>query len=236
MKKVFIGVGHGGIDSGAVGLKGIYEKDLNLGIALFARDELERNGVLVLMSRTRDENDPLEDEIKEANAFKPDLAIDFHNNASGSLGGGDGFEAFYQVKNATSKAVAAEIEKQVKAIGQNSRGLKTKLNSAGTDWFGFLRQIKAPSVLCEFAFVDTRDVEIIDTPAEQKTMGIAAAKGILSALGISSAKPQPPEKPMENKLGKWCCGNFNEQTKGRADVKTHLDAIKQIGYAVWYEN
>ena len=41
----------------------------------------KRNGVQVLMSRTSDEYDPLTDEIKECNAFNPDLALDTHNNA-----------------------------------------------------------------------------------------------------------------------------------------------------------
>ena len=90
MAKVFLGVGHGGSDPGAVA-NGFNEKDLNLSIALACNAELIRHGVSVQMSRTKDENDTLNDEIKECNAFNPDLAIDIHNNA----GGGDGAEAFY---------------------------------------------------------------------------------------------------------------------------------------------
>ena len=84
-KKVFIGVGHGGADNGAVA-NGLREDNLNLAIALACRDELTRHGVKVGMSRTKDEADPLSDEIKECNAFKPDYAVEIHNNA----GGGDG--------------------------------------------------------------------------------------------------------------------------------------------------
>ncbi|MEG1158598.1 MAG: N-acetylmuramoyl-L-alanine amidase, partial [Christensenellaceae bacterium] len=186
MSKVFIGVGHGGLDSGAIGLNGIYEKDINLAIALSARKELERHGVQVLMSRYKDENDSLKDEIKECNAYKPDLAIDFHNNA----GGGDGFEAFRSVYGGKSTILAKNIEAEVMAIGQNSRGVKTKLQNDGRDWFGFVRQTNCPAVLCEFAFVDTKDVEIVDTPQEQKAMGIAAAKGILKTLGIKWIAPK----------------------------------------------
>ena len=87
MAKVFIGVGHGGMDSGALG-GGLREADVNLVMALTMAEELRRHGVQVAMSRTRDENDPLEEEITEANVYGPDLAIDVHNNA----GGGDGFE------------------------------------------------------------------------------------------------------------------------------------------------
>ena len=84
-KKIFIGVGHGGIDSGAVA-NGFKEKDLNLAVALSCRDELLRHGVSVLLSRSKDEADPLTEEIKECNAFGPDYAVDIHNNA----GKGDG--------------------------------------------------------------------------------------------------------------------------------------------------
>ena len=60
-KKVFIGVGHGGTDSGAVGH--FVEKEVNLVEALACKDFLEMHGVEVLMSRTTDENDPVADEI-----------------------------------------------------------------------------------------------------------------------------------------------------------------------------
>ena len=82
MAKVFIGVGHGGKDPGAVG-NGLHEADLNLAIALACRDELERHGVTVGMSRVTDENDPVGDEAKECNAFAPDLGLDIHCNAGG---------------------------------------------------------------------------------------------------------------------------------------------------------
>lgn len=179
-KKVFLGVGHGGNDPGAVGY--IKEADVNLSMALACRDYLQANGVTVKMSRTRDENDPLTEEIAECNAFDPDLAVDIHNNA----GGGDGFEVYHYHKGGTSKTLAKNIEAEVKAIGQNSRGLKTRLNSSGSDYFGFIRCIKAPSIICEGVFVDNRaDAAQADTPEEQKAFGIAYAKGILKTLGIT---------------------------------------------------
>ena len=73
MAKVFLGVGHGGSDPGAVA-NGFKEKDLNLAIALACQEELARHGVSVLMSRTNDATEDLNVRIKECNAFKPDLA------------------------------------------------------------------------------------------------------------------------------------------------------------------
>jgi N-acetylmuramoyl-L-alanine amidase len=132
MKKVFLGVGHGGSDPGAVGY--IKEADVNLNMALACRDYLVANGVEVKMSRTTDENDDLNEEIRECNAFNPDLAVDIHDNA----GGGDGFEVFYSIHGGLSKTLAENIEAEVKAIGQNSRGCKTKINSKGNaDYYGY---------------------------------------------------------------------------------------------------
>ncbi len=180
MAKVFIGVGHGGKDSGAAGH--LVEKEVNLVEALACRDFLEAHGVQVLMSRTCDEDDPLTDEIKECNAFSPDLAIDVHNNA----GGGDGFECFYHFKGGTSLTVAQNIETEVKAIGQNSRGCKTRMNSSGRDYYGFIRETKCPAVIVEGCFVDNAtDAKIADTVEKQKAFGVAYAKGILKTLGIA---------------------------------------------------
>lgn len=180
MKKVFLGVGHGGNDSGAVGY--LKESDVNLQMALACRDYLKARGVEVKLSRTKDENDDLVSEINECNKFNPDLAIDIHNNA----GGGEGFEVFHYSKGGTSKKLAKNIEKQVVNIGQKSRGLKVKLNECGRDYYGFIRQTYAPAVIVEGVFVDNKkDSKKADTLEKQKKFGEAYAKGILKTLGIS---------------------------------------------------
>ena len=70
---------NGGNDPGAVGY--IKEADVNLNMALACRDYLVANGVEVKMSRIKDENDDLNEEIRECNEYNPDLAVDIHNNA-----------------------------------------------------------------------------------------------------------------------------------------------------------
>lgn len=179
-KKVFIGVGHGGSDPGAIA-NGFKEADLNLAIAHACMTELTRHGVVVGISRIKDENDSLVEEIKECNAFAPDLAVEIHNNS----GGGDGVEVFHTFLLGKGKLLAQNIVDEVVKIGQNSRGTKIRKNEQGTDYFGWIRQCKPPAVLVECAFMDTNDIQIIDTPEEQKIMGIAIAKGILKTLGIA---------------------------------------------------
>ena len=180
MSKVFIGVGHGGSDPGAVA-NNTKEKDLNLQIALACKDYLVKHGVEVKMSRTKDENDTLSDEIKECNAFSPDLAVDIHNNA----GGGDGAEVFHHYGGGIGKSLATNILDEITKIGQNSRGVKTRKNAAGRDYYGFIREVSAPAVIVECAFVDNAtDLEILATEGKKKSMGQAIAKGILKTLGI----------------------------------------------------
>lgn len=182
MARVFIAVGHGGSDPGAVGK--VREAEANLVISLKMKSELERHGVVVGMSRMRNENDPTNEEIREANAFGADLTAAVHNNA----GKGDGFEGYVQTNGYNKKSLAAAkaIEKQVVALGQRSRGIKTLKNKAGTaDYFGILREVKCPSVLLEGFFVDSNDALGFDTYAEQESLGVAYAKGILDYLGIA---------------------------------------------------
>ena len=198
MARVFIGVGHGGPDPGAVAA-GIKESEANLQMALGLKAELERHGVTVGISRTRDEEDRLAEEISEANAFRPDLAVEVHNNA----GGGDGWECYRQTSTAygqQSLRLGKAIEARVKAAGQNSRGIKTKLSVSGTDYFGWLRQVKAPAVLCEGFFVDNaKDRADFATEAAQQALGVAYAHGVLDYLGIAvkpvEDKPSPEPEP-----------------------------------------
>lgn len=158
--------------------------------------ELERHGVIAGISRTKDENDPLAEEILEANTFRPDLAVECHNNA----GGGDGFEVYIQQTGqfaADSYKLAQLIEARVKELGQNSRGIKGEKSPAGYT-FGWLSGCKCPAVLCEGAFLDNKtDVQIIDTIPEQEAFGVAYAKGVLDYFGIEW-KPAKSEQEASN--------------------------------------
>ena len=98
-----------------------------------------------------------------ANAFAPDIAIEIHANA----GGGDGFEAYVQTNRfvGRSRSCAKSIEERVEKLGQNSRGIKTKLGSYG-DYYAWLREVEHPAVLLEGFFVDTSDAADFDSTAE----------------------------------------------------------------------
>lgn len=223
--RVFIGVGHGGSDSGASSY--VKEKDANLTIALELQKQLEAAGLVVGMSRTKDENDPIGEEVNEANAFKPDLAVEVHNNA----GGGDGFEVFVQTNKyaAKSRAAAQAIEAEVKALGQKSRGIKTS-------GFWWTNGVKAPAVLLEGFFVDKwEDAKDFDTVAEQKKLGQAYARGVLKYLGIDPAaapekEPEPAPAPAPvTTYTLTASGAVQYKDKAAADAA--LAKLKALGFA-----
>lgn len=185
--KVFLGVGHGGSDPGAVA-NGVKEKDLNLSIALACKEMLTKHGVTVKMSRSKDENDPIGDEVKECNAFAPDLAVDIHNNA----GGGDGGEVFYHHGGGKGRVLAENILAEIVKVGQNSRGAKIRKNSNGKDYYAFIRNTSCPAVIVECAFVDNAtDLQILATESDRQAMGVAIAKGILKTLGVAIQSEKP---------------------------------------------
>lgn len=219
-KRVFIGVGHGGSDPGAVSI--VNEANANLNISLELKRILESNGFVVGISRTKDENDTLSEEISEANAFKPDLAFEVHNNA----GGGDGWECYIQTNGyaSKSKAAAQAVEKRVKAIGQQSRGLKTKKNSSGTaDYFGWLRLVNAPAILTEGFFVDSKDAYDFDTVAEQKKLAAAYALGVMDYFCVSGSASSDSS------------GSSTSTSDTSAAVKKN-DIVTIASGAVYYDN
>lgn len=187
MNKVFIGVGHGGSDPGAVyEPAGLYEDEVNLAVALAMKDELEKYQLTVKMSRETDENDPLEEEIHEANAFAPDVAVEVHTNA----GGGSGFEVYRQTSTSfgdQSLRLAEKISEYVRLTyaPMRSPSIRTKLMSTGKDWFGWLRRVNCPAVLCEGFFVDSEtDREFYKDRTALLNLGKAYAHGVLAYLGI----------------------------------------------------
>jgi N-acetylmuramoyl-L-alanine amidase len=221
LKKVFLGVGHGGTDSGAVAHDKQLEKDLNLSIAKACGSYLGRSGVLVQYSRTRDESDPVAQEVAECNAFAPDLAVDIHNNA----GGGDGAEVFHSRVGGLGKTLADNILAEISKLGQRSRGAKTRLNGSGSDYYAFIRDTRAHAVIVECAFVDSADLAIIDTEAERVRMGEAIARGILKTLGVDDKAENSAQEPL--KLYRVQVGAYKDKRNAEAQIQR----LERAGFA-----
>lgn len=115
VKRVVIDAGHGGFDSGAVGLSGLKEKDVTLELATRLHRRLEAEGkVKSFLTRTADYYIPLSDRTAIANQYQADLFISVHINANENRKA-NGSETYYCSETASSQEAArvAEFENSV---------------------------------------------------------------------------------------------------------------------------
>ena len=174
--RIFVSAGHGGSDPGAVG-NGLLEKDCNLYIALSFGKTLESVGLDVIYSRTCDENDPVTQEVIEANHCQANYAISFHNNAGGAIGS----ETWIWPGDSKAMEIATALEKVTTDSGVKSRGVKT------TTSLYFIRNTAMTAVLNETAFIDNKtDSQRINTPDKCADIGRRYAYAFLEVIGIQN--------------------------------------------------
>ncbi|MAD96797.1 MAG: N-acetylmuramoyl-L-alanine amidase [Flavobacteriaceae bacterium] len=129
-KRIVIDVGHGGKDSGAIGINKIQEKDVVLDIAntlLALNNELD-NPLDIYLTRYRDTLISLSDRTKLVKALKADLFVSLHCNHSDNVNA-RGIEVYASTKQTSyskeSIYIGYQIEKTLcKDVGYESRGVK----------------------------------------------------------------------------------------------------------------
>lgn len=149
-KVIVLDAGHGDHDSGAVGVTGKLEKDLNLSLILKVEALLKKvSGVKVVLTRDDDTFVTLTDRAKIANELGADVFISIHANSASSSASGT--ETYYY-KN-QDKALATIIHKHlVSATGFKDRKVKPGNLSV-------LRNTKMPASLLEIGFLSNKTEE-----------------------------------------------------------------------------
>lgn len=167
--------GHGGPeDLGATTPTSLREKDITLTVGLLLRDELQRRGAQVVMTRERDIDLGLRDRVQIINKVRPTLALSLHYNAlpdSGDAENTAGLSTFWYHPQAQDLAVYLY------------RHLIEDLDRPeyGVFWanFALTRPAIAPTVLLELGFaINPDEYEWIADPASQQTLAISLADGI----------------------------------------------------------
>ncbi len=157
-KRIVIDVGHGGKDSGAIGINGIKEKDVVLDIALeiLSINARSNTPLDIYLTRSHDTFISLSHRTKLTKVLNADVFISLHCNHSGNRNA-RGIEVY--VANKTSKnsdhstwfafQLQAEFKKQ---LGFESRGVKFSS-------FQVLRETikNCPSILLELGFLSNWD-------------------------------------------------------------------------------
>lgn len=112
VKLVVLDPGHGGYDSGAVGPKGVLEKDLVLEVSKRLKVTIEKRlPIKVILTREEDVFIPLKERSDIANRLGADVFISIHANAARR--GGWGFETYFL------SATASDDESRALALMEN---------------------------------------------------------------------------------------------------------------------
>jgi N-acetylmuramoyl-L-alanine amidase len=172
---VMIDPGHGGKDSGAIGIGSIREKDIILPISKRIAEVLERNGIQVIMTRNSDYFVTLPGRVAMAQRANADVFVSIHANSAGaSRPEVSGLETYHYGSGLTLARIVHN------KILQN---LSVRDRSVRKARFYVLRKTSMPSILVETGFLTGReDAAKLRSTAYQNQMADAIAQGILQYL------------------------------------------------------
>ena len=182
-KVIYIDAGHGGLDPGAI-YKDIYEADINLSISLKLADILEKNGAIVLLTRTGDYDLSVNNAVNRKrsdlsrrasiiNDSQCDLYISIHLNSIASSTW-RGAQVFYDDINPNNKKIAEILQKRFKKDLKTTREYKEM-----TDMYMYKR-IKVPGVLVEAGFLsNSNERYLLLKPTYQDKIANSIYNGIL---------------------------------------------------------
>ena len=112
---IFIDPGHGGVDPGAIGASGTYEKHIVLAMARELQAEINKTGKFkALLTRERDVFVPLRERVARARNGGAELFISIHADASKNPKIG-GFSVYTLSERASDRETAALAERENKA-------------------------------------------------------------------------------------------------------------------------
>ena len=173
LKKIYLNAGHSNTDPGVVSKYG-KERTFNVKVRDYCMKYLKANYKCTIYYNKGALKDPKKI-AEDANKKKCDLFVSFHFNS----GGGNGWEGLLYSLSAKHKALGKVFEKHVKAVGQNSRGLKKRSD------LKVLKYTNMLAILNECAFIDNwKDIKDWNEDKELKKMGIALAKAIADYLKL----------------------------------------------------
>lgn len=113
-KIIVLDPGHGGVDPGAIGYSGVYEKNITLAMAKELKTILEDEcDYKVYLTRNRDIFIPLRDRVKIARKYNADLFLSLHADSMANKNT-KGLSVYTLSENASDKEAAALAERENK--------------------------------------------------------------------------------------------------------------------------
>ncbi len=191
-KIIIIDAGHGGEDSGAVGINGILEKDLNLTIAKEVGSLFTKEGYAVVYTRTKDkllyedhENikgirkiSDLRNRCKIAAEYPNALFISIHMN-SFSNSKYSGLQVYYSPENDESRLLASSVQQSVKNSLQTENERKIKKGEG----MYVLENVENTAILIECGFLtNPAECKKLSEKEYQKSLSFSIFCGIIEYI------------------------------------------------------
>ena len=193
---IILDAGHGGEDSGAIGVNGAFEKDLNLQVSLIIGEMLSENGYTVIYTRTEDkllykdsENikgirkiSDLKNRCNVAKEYPSAVFLSIHMNSFGDKQY-SGLQVYYSTRNQNSEMLANCIQSNVKKETQPENNRKIKEGQG----VYLLENMENVSVLVECGFLSNFiEAEKLSEKEYQKILSFAIVCGIIEYMNIKS--------------------------------------------------
>lgn len=195
IRGVIVDAGHGGLDSGAVGIGGLEEKNLNLEAALYINQRLNQLGIPSKLTRKEDEYLPKDERVKRILKLYDNnpnvILLSNHINA----GGAEGAEVVYSLKN--DSTLANLILENIGEKGQIKRKIYQRRlpENPNKDYYYILRETgNVEPVLIEYGFIDNiSDAKKLKDNIKDYAEGVV--KAVTEYIGVDYF----PENTNENK-------------------------------------
>ncbi len=189
---VVIDPGHGGENLGAE-YEEYTEKEMTLIVAKAMKAELEQyEGITVYLTRTGDEDLTLEERCDYAASVNADFLFCLHFNMSEyhTLFGAETWISAFGEQYSKGYAFADIEIGLLQEMGLYSRGIKTRLNDKGEDYYGIIRhstEQNMPCVLIEHCHLDQKnDQPFYDRQDKLEAFGRLDAEAVAKYYGLRS--------------------------------------------------
>ena len=189
---VIIDAGHGGEDCGAIGVSGVYEKDLNLAVAMLVGELLTEQGYTVVYTRTEDkllyteaENikgirkiSDLKNRCKIGAEYNDSIFISIHMNSYGDARY-SGLHAYYAPGSEASERLAHTIQNKVR---EDTQPTNNRVPKPGKNMY-LLENLENTAVLIECGFLSNiEECEKLSQKEYQKQLSFSIVCGIIEYM------------------------------------------------------
>lgn len=185
-KVIVIDPGHGGKDSGAIGINGIQEKDVVLDTALEIlrlNKTIFNNQLDIYLTRYKDTLISLSDRSRLTKGIKADVFLSLHCNASRNTS--KGIEVY--LHNSDNLNTKQSISFGLSVLNESTRKLGFKKRGVKFANFKVLREASAfcHAILVEVGFVTNSDeADFFLKPENIRAMALAVLMGLYNYLNI----------------------------------------------------